>query len=109
MKANSGPSGAAAAGEVMSTPRTTARMGARRGAGMARSSGNCHTIPHGLVPTRRHGATVSAVKATAVGRWTREDWVELAVARLKADGAGALTLEALCLAAGRTKGSFYHH
>lgn len=42
-------------------------------------------------------------------RWTREDWVRLAVERLKRDGPSALTLDQLCLAAGRTRGSFYHH
>jgi len=43
------------------------------------------------------------------GRWSQADWVELAVARLRAVGPTALTLEALCAAAGRTRGSFYHH
>mgnify|MGYP000959901085 CR=1 FL=1 len=52
---------------------------------------------------------VSEARVAATGRWSREDWVELAVARLKAAGASALTLESLCVAAGRTKGSFYHH
>lgn len=52
---------------------------------------------------------VSEARLAAGGRWSREDWVELAVARLKAAGAAALTLESLCVAAGRTKGSFYHH
>lgn len=47
--------------------------------------------------------------AIAAGRWSRDDWVELAVARLKAGGVAALTLENLCRVAGRTKGSFYHH
>jgi AcrR family transcriptional regulator len=48
-------------------------------------------------------------EAQATSRWSRADWVELAVERLKAAGPGALTLDALCAAAGRTKGSFYHH
>lgn len=48
-------------------------------------------------------------EARVAARWSRADWVELAIARLKAAGPSALTLEALCVAAGRTKGSFYHH
>ncbi len=51
---------------------------------------------------------MSEARVAAGARWSRDDWVELAVARLKAD-ASALTVDALCLAAGRTKGSFYHH
>lgn len=42
-------------------------------------------------------------------RWTREDWVGLAIEGLKRDGPSALTLDRLCAAAGRTRGSFYHH
>jgi AcrR family transcriptional regulator len=42
-------------------------------------------------------------------RWAQHDWVELAAARLSRDGPAALTLEALCAAAARTRGSFYHH
>jgi AcrR family transcriptional regulator len=52
---------------------------------------------------------MSEARVAAGARWSRDDWVELAVARLKATGASALTVDALCLAAGRTKGSFYHH
>lgn len=42
-------------------------------------------------------------------RWRRDDWIDLAVAQLKADGPAALTLERICAEAGRTRGSFYHH
>jgi AcrR family transcriptional regulator len=52
---------------------------------------------------------MSEARVAAGARWSRDDWVELAVARLKAAGAPALTVDGLCLAAGRTKGSFYHH
>jgi len=52
---------------------------------------------------------MSEARVAAGARWSRDDWVELAVVRLKATGAAALTVDALCLAAGRTKGSFYHH
>jgi AcrR family transcriptional regulator len=41
-------------------------------------------------------------------RWRRADWIELAVLRLKG-GPSAVTLEQLCAAAGRSRGSFYHH
>jgi AcrR family transcriptional regulator len=52
---------------------------------------------------------MSEAQARVAARWSRADWVELAIARLKTAGPSALTLEALCVAAGRTKGSFYHH
>ncbi len=42
-------------------------------------------------------------------RWTRDRWLTLGEARLREGGAAALSLEALCEAAGRTRGSFYHH
>ncbi len=46
---------------------------------------------------------------TATGRFTRLDWLTLGVQRLSIEGPGALSLERLTAAAGRTKGSFYHH
>ena len=52
---------------------------------------------------------MSASPLLRTPRWSREDWIELGVASLKARGAAGLTLEALCAAAGRTRGSFYHH
>ena len=42
-------------------------------------------------------------------RWSREDWLRFGEAQLKTGGAAALALDRLCAAAGRTKGSFYHH
>lgn len=42
-------------------------------------------------------------------RWSRDRWLTLGEQRLKEAGPAALGLDALCEAAGRTKGSFYHH
>lgn len=42
-------------------------------------------------------------------RMSREDWLELGLARLSAVGPEALKLEAICEAADKTRGSFYHH
>ena len=42
-------------------------------------------------------------------RFSRDAWLSLGEERLKAEGPSALGLDALCAAAGRTKGSFYHH
>jgi AcrR family transcriptional regulator len=42
-------------------------------------------------------------------RLTREDWLETGLQLLRESGEQALTLERLCKAASRTKGSFYHH
>lgn len=42
-------------------------------------------------------------------RWTRDRWLSLGEERLKQGGPPALGLDALCEAAGRTRGSFYHH
>ena len=42
-------------------------------------------------------------------RLTREDWLETGLQLLNDSGEQALTLERLCKAASRTKGSFYHH
>jgi len=55
-------------------------------------------------------ATAAGAGATApTGRFKRNDWLDCGLACLKADGPTALTLERLCAAAGRTRGSFYHH
>jgi len=40
---------------------------------------------------------------------SRQDWLTLGEQRLSRDGPGALSLDRLTAAAGRTKGSFYHH
>ncbi len=42
-------------------------------------------------------------------RWTKEAWLELGANLLRERGPDALTLEVLTAAAGRTRGSFYHH
>jgi AcrR family transcriptional regulator len=40
---------------------------------------------------------------------TYDDWIALGVDALRREGPGALTIDALCRRARRTKGSFYHH
>ena len=42
-------------------------------------------------------------------RLTRSGWLQLGLSALAADGPDALTLEALCERANKTRGSFYHH
>lgn len=42
-------------------------------------------------------------------RFARGDWLTLGLAALAEAGPEALTIEALCARAGRTRGSFYHH
>ncbi len=42
-------------------------------------------------------------------RLAREDWLALGLDRLAVEGPPALQLERICAAAGRTRGSFYHH
>ncbi|MFL4470252.1 TetR/AcrR family transcriptional regulator [Tateyamaria armeniaca] len=42
-------------------------------------------------------------------RFSKQDWVQLGLAELSAKGAEAVKLEAICTAAGLTRGSFYHH
>ena len=42
-------------------------------------------------------------------RFQREDWLDLALQELSANGMEALKLEAICATAGLTRGSFYHH
>jgi len=42
-------------------------------------------------------------------RLRRDDWLTLALAQLAALGPDALKIDAICSAAGVTKGSFYHH
>ncbi|MDJ0593739.1 MAG: TetR/AcrR family transcriptional regulator [Pleurocapsa sp. MO_226.B13] len=42
-------------------------------------------------------------------RLTREDWLETGLQLLSDCGEQALTIERLCQATSRTKGSFYHH
>ena len=42
-------------------------------------------------------------------RLKKKNWLDLGLERLAADGPDALTVDGLCAAAGRTKGSFYHH
>ncbi|MEM1378350.1 MAG: TetR/AcrR family transcriptional regulator [Pseudomonadota bacterium] len=42
-------------------------------------------------------------------RFSRTDWIKLGLARLADAGSEAVKLEAICEAAGLTRGSFYHH
>ncbi len=42
-------------------------------------------------------------------RYRADDWLDLALAELAQAGPDAVKLEALCAAAGLTRGSFYHH
>jgi AcrR family transcriptional regulator len=42
-------------------------------------------------------------------RFARRDWIELGLALLSREGAEALTLEGVTEAAGKTRGSLYHH
>jgi AcrR family transcriptional regulator len=44
-----------------------------------------------------------------MARTTREDWIDAGLTLLREGGEHALTLDRLCAAIGRTKGSFYHH
>jgi AcrR family transcriptional regulator len=44
-----------------------------------------------------------------MARVRHEDWLELGLAALAETGPEALTIDALCQRARRTKGSFYHH
>ena len=50
-----------------------------------------------------------AKAVAAAGRFRREDWLELGLRQLVEHGRAGLTLERMCEAAGRTRGSFYHH
>ncbi|MEM8914260.1 MAG: TetR/AcrR family transcriptional regulator [Pseudomonadota bacterium] len=43
------------------------------------------------------------------GRLGRSDWLEVGLGLLAEQGEQSLTIEQLCAAAGRTRGSFYHH
>ncbi len=43
------------------------------------------------------------------GRLERHDWLEIGLAGLGRNGPAALKIEPLCQAAGKTRGSFYHH
>ena len=42
-------------------------------------------------------------------RWNKDAWLDLGTTLLRERGPHALTLDALTEAAGRTRGSFYHH
>lgn len=42
-------------------------------------------------------------------RYSKPDWLELGMRLLREDGPGTLTIDGLTEAAGRTRGSFYHH
>lgn len=42
-------------------------------------------------------------------RFSKNDWIELGMKQLENTGPAGLTVDALCTAASRTRGSFYHH
>ncbi|MEO1251977.1 MAG: TetR/AcrR family transcriptional regulator [Pseudomonadota bacterium] len=42
-------------------------------------------------------------------RFSRQDWIALGLRELAKQGPPGLTIDALCAAAARTRGSFYHH
>lgn len=42
-------------------------------------------------------------------RFSKTDWLEMTIVLLGEEGPEAMTIEKLCEAAGRTRGSFYHH
>ena len=42
-------------------------------------------------------------------RFGRDDWIELGLSLLSKEGPEAMTVERLTAAAGKTRGSFYHH
>ena len=44
-----------------------------------------------------------------MGRFSRQDWFALGTRLLANEGPGALSIERLTEASGRTRGSFYHH
>lgn len=44
-----------------------------------------------------------------MARFSKKDWLDLGLVRLADEGAAGLTVDALCSAAARTRGSFYHH
>jgi AcrR family transcriptional regulator len=44
-----------------------------------------------------------------MARTSKADWIETGLALLRSEGEHALTIDRLCTALGRTKGSFYHH
>ena len=46
---------------------------------------------------------------TKAQRSSQQDWLDVGVGLLRADGDQGLTVDALCTRMGRTKGSFYHH
>lgn len=49
------------------------------------------------------------VEVLSKGRMARSDWLEVGLALLGEKGEQSLTIESLCAAASRTRGSFYHH
>lgn len=61
-----------------------------------------------VVPSR--GASWNSGAAVVKKRrFTEEDWIALGLEELSAKGCDAVKLEAICKAAGLTRGSFYHH
>ncbi len=58
-----------------------------------------HTIPYGI----------ETLEGASTARTTRHDWLDMGLHLLSEVGAAGLTIDALTVALGVTKGSFYHH
>lgn len=62
-----------------------------------------------VVRTGRDHRFLGVFEHTMNKRLGREDWLDLGLQQLTRKGAAGLTVEALCDAAQRTRGSLYHH
>lgn len=62
-----------------------------------------HTVWYVSINKRMDGLTARG------SRWAKEDWLQFGADMLRKYGPPAMTVEGLCAAAKRTKGSFYHH
>lgn len=54
-------------------------------------------------------ADLGALPAPRRRRMRRSDWLDLGLRQLAARGPDRMGIDALCVAAGKTRGSFYHH
>lgn len=68
-----------------------------------------HTVWY-VLSNHKHHATLRGVTAERPkSRFGRQDWLGLGLRLLAEQGPEALTVERLTAAAGKTRGSFYHH